>query len=365
MKFVFRADASTQIGSGHVMRCATLAEYVRELGAETYFICRELPGDYREWLQSNGHSVISLPASQNRGLESQNDYLSWLGVAPAVELDEALTALAGIGNIDWLIVDHYALDASWEKSCSKLVKHIMCIDDLANRSHDCDLLLDQNYYGQMDRRYADLLSKKTSGLYGPSYALLRREFRIWRSKVLPRSGAVNSILVFLGGVDSGNVTSTVLRAWDRCKSRYSAKLDVVVGGGNPHLEEVEFLCSRAGAVLHRQCNYIAQLMASADFAIGAAGAATWERAALGLPTLAVTVAENQDEIARCADAIGILQSLGSAALLSEAEWTAAIDSALSHPERLREQSKMGMLTVDTLGVQRVVEKMRECNGRLL
>ena len=251
------------------------------------------------------------------------------------------------------------LDAGWEKAMRGRAKKILCIDDLANRAHDCDMLLDQNYYDRPKHRYAGLLPPGAITLLGPRYALLRPEFAFWRQRMRERDGTVKRILIFMGGSDSANVTCAALEALAQCGHvGLETQIDVVIGQANLHVEEVRALCARMHRVsLHRDIDNIAELMTAADLAIGATGASTWERAALGLPALAVSVAENQRDIARYAAKSGLLTWLGDAQSISLSEWKLGIDEACSSPEALRRQSRAGLALIDAYGVARVAEHM--------
>jgi UDP-2,4-diacetamido-2,4,6-trideoxy-beta-L-altropyranose hydrolase len=361
MHVIFRADASQAIGSGHVTRCATLAGALREAGATVRFLCRDLPGHYAGWLRQLGYEVVLLPAPREPLPAAVEQYARWLGVSVAEDAAQSLAALGDAGG-DWLVVDHYALDATWERELGQRVPRVLVIDDLADRAHDCALLLDQNYHAAGAARYARL-APDAELLLGPQFALLRPDFAACRAVLRPRSGEVGKLLVFFGGSDAADVSSTVLRAL-AATGRRELAVDVVAGQANSHLEALGALCVRIGARLHTQVDDMAARMAAADLAFGAAGVATWERAALGLPTLAVSVADNQREIARYADALGLLRWLGDAADVSEAAWAAAIDWACSEPGALHRQSVAGMETVDGRGARRVVERIHAHQRRL-
>jgi UDP-2,4-diacetamido-2,4,6-trideoxy-beta-L-altropyranose hydrolase len=278
------------------------------------------------------------------------------------EIAECKAALKAMPAPDWIVVDHYALDSRWESAVQPAASCLMVIDDMANRPHSCQLLLDQNYYPQPEQRYS-ALAAGAEFLLGPGYALLRPEFHAERPSAKRRTGEVRSLMVFMGGSDSGNVTSSVLRALARLKDR-SLEIEVIVGKANSHLTEVTQLCEQAGAQLLTQVDDMAARMARADLSIGATGVATWERAAVGLPTLAVSVANNQHDIARYADQLGILCWLGDAGQVNEDAWLAALQWAFSNPQALQSQCVLGMHLVDGLGTAKVVEKMIGNRSRL-
>lgn len=356
MEVVFRVDASLAIGSGHVSRCATLATMLQRQGAMVRFMCRDLPGNAVEWLRSLGLEVILLAAPVASLPTGCGEYASWLAVPIDDEIGQCQDALRGAGA-DWLVVDHYALDRNWEQVVRPLGARVLVIDDMANRHHACDLLLDQNYYADAALRYAGLVDGAEL-LTGPHYALLRPDFAACREHLRPRTGQVRKLLVFFGGSDNANVTSTVLHALDSVRD-LQLQVDVVAGRANPHLDQLGQLCGQLGASLHTQVSDMALRMAQADLALGATGVATWERAALGLPTLAVSVADNQRDIASHADQIGLLRCLGDSDTVGIGDWVAALRWACSHPQALARQSSVGMGLVDGLGALRVVEKMIE------
>ena len=138
MFVVIRADASKHIGSGHIMRCLTLAKELRNLGAIVEFITRNHSENLNTQIIEQGFKLRLLP-NHNKLVEQRtlSEYEQWLGVSQSVDAEETIKALSG-KQPDLLIVDHYALDYNWEKKLRKIIDKIMVIDDLANRRHDCD-----------------------------------------------------------------------------------------------------------------------------------------------------------------------------------------------------------------------------------
>lgn len=291
MKIAFRVDASMQIGTGHVMRCLTLADALANDDTTIHFISRFLPNSLEKMLLDRGFGVSILPVAEESIEEFPLAHSDWLGVAQAVDA-KATLELVQNQEYDWLIVDHYALDISWERILRPAVKKVMVIDDLADREHDCDILLDQNLYADQEIRYKNKVSSQCKTLIGPRYALLRNEFAEFRKKVKPRQGKVARILVFFGGVDANDLTTkTVLALSQITGHKFFA--DVVIGDQHPNKEGIETLCQRLGYACHVQTNRMAELMANADFSIGAGGGAVWERACLMLPALSIPIAQHQ------------------------------------------------------------------------
>jgi UDP-2,4-diacetamido-2,4,6-trideoxy-beta-L-altropyranose hydrolase len=225
---VFRVDASFQIGSGHVARCLTLADRLRDDGAKCRFIHRLHPGHLVDVIRARGYAVAELPAPS----QFASGYQQWLGTSQHQDASETIAALAG-ESADWLVVDHYGLDAHWEQALRPHAVNIAVLDDLADRPHDCDLLVDQNYQPDGERRYDGLLPERSRRLCGTRYALLRREYAAARRTVGPRRGPVSRVLVFYGGVDAHNETGRALRALSRPGLDHIF-VDVVVGAKNPH-----------------------------------------------------------------------------------------------------------------------------------
>jgi UDP-2,4-diacetamido-2,4,6-trideoxy-beta-L-altropyranose hydrolase len=319
LRIAFRVDASIEIGTGHVMRCLTLAAALRERGANCVFLCRPHEGNLLDFIAEQGFRALALPQLEATREDAQNDdpsHAAWLGANWAEDARDSLSALAnhtGGAAVDWLVVDHYALDARWEKALRPACKRLMVIDDLADRPHDCDLLLDQSL-GREAADYAGLLSPAATTLLGPRYALLRPEFALLRGKSLARRAEpkLERLLVTLGGVDKDNVTTRVLDALDASTLPETVRVTVVMGPRAPWLDAVR---SRAARMRHPTevlvgVRDMARLMAQSDLAIGAGGSTTWERCALGVPSILLVAAENQKDIAKYMHQSGAAVSVG-------------------------------------------------------
>ncbi len=299
-----RVDASSQIGTGHFMRCLTLADGLRQRGARIRFVSRHLPEYLSDMLMDKGHEILLFDSVKNNAEVDELAHSHWLGVSQAQDAADSIEVLS---DVDWLIVDHYALDARWESALRGTAKKIMVIDDIADRQHDCDVLLDQNLYTDMQTRYTGKVSSSCQLLLGPRYALLRDEFRKLREQVNPRTEPVKRILVFFGGVDADNYTGLAIKALVELKTK-GLHIDVVIGAQHPCRVEIEASCAEQGYVCHVQTNRMAELMAVADLAIGAGGSASWERCCLGLPTLVISTADNQQRQVADAALDGLLCS---------------------------------------------------------
>ncbi len=339
---LIRADASLTIGSGHVMRCRTLARELQRRGAAITFLSRRQPGDLISMLEQE-FPVLALPqlpltatqTSEGQPLQGRELYGAWLGCSQNQDAADCLQALAlaGIRGASWLVVDHYGLDATWETQllgglAGDAVPRLLVIDDLADRAHQADLLLDQNFFGEAtDARYAGLVPEHCRQLLGPHYALLGPHYAQLHPLVPPRT-ELRRLLVFFGGVDPANLTGRALEALLAPELAHLA-VDVVLGLQSPHRQAVaELVARRPHTTLHDPLPSLAGLIVRADLAIGAGGATTWERACLGLPSLVVAIADNQLPFAVALDQVGAIQLLGDAASVTVEQIVQALLAAL-------------------------------------
>jgi UDP-2,4-diacetamido-2,4,6-trideoxy-beta-L-altropyranose hydrolase len=332
IRVAFRTDASSDIGTGHVMRCLTLAEELKKKAVEVLFVCRELPGHLADYIEEKGFLVSLLPTPDNQKIFITNidalPHAKWLGTTWEQDAQETYQILNEEPFWDWLIVDHYALDVRWEKVQRSIANNIMVIDDLADRQHDCDILLDQNLYEGMELRYQNLVPGSCKQLIGPKYALLRQEFRKARLRKRQRDGSVTRVLIFLGGVDSQNMTGMVLESYAKL-GRSDIKVDVVLGKSNPHRQQIERMCEEMSYVqLHVQIDYMAELMSLCDLAIGAGGSTNWERFSLGLPSILISIAHNQEQALIEMDRLGLCRYIGRSEEVNVTSLETIIDQAL-------------------------------------
>ncbi len=329
-RVAIRVDSGVRIGSGHVMRCLCLADALARNGAEVLFLCRQLPGSLNDFIERQGFPVERLQraAAHRAQVERGPDGgPSWLEVPWILDCEQTLPALERF-DANWLIVDHYGIGAEWEGALRRPGRRLLAVDDLADRPHDCDVLLDQNYFGpDMAQRYAGLVPVHCRALLGPRYALLQREYAPLRRALPPRSAEPRRVMVFFGGTDATNETCKALRALAAPQLAHLA-VDVVVGANHPHPQEVAALAgARPGTTLHRGLSSLAGLMFRADLAVGAGGVATSERMCLQLPSIVITVAANQEGPVASLAGEGALVWVGRAGAVTEADLVLAIERA--------------------------------------
>lgn len=369
---VFRTDASLQMGSGHVMRCLTLADALTAQGAGCHFISREHPGHLLEVIRQRGYKINSLAAPvqhaqvaiKNRvkkapGPQQEPAHTAWLGSTWQTDAQETAIILANL-QPDWLVVDHYALDQRWEEALAPHYRKLLVIDDLADRTHHCDLLLDQNL-GSQPEHYAQWVPAYCQVLTGPEYALLRPEFAALRSYSLQRRQAqplLRQLLITMGGVDQPNATGQVLQALKTCALPADCRITVVMGLTAPWLQSVRELAAQMpwSTEVAVNVNNMAQRMADSDLAIGAAGSTSWERCCLGLPTLIVVLADNQKEAAENIEHAGAAQRITLGTQLHQ-QIESKLQVLLEHREILSQMSFCASEITDGSGIGRIVSAM--------
>jgi UDP-2,4-diacetamido-2,4,6-trideoxy-beta-L-altropyranose hydrolase len=369
MKVVIRVDASIRMGMGHLVRCRTLASALRARGVAVRFVCRAHPGHQIDALRGDGYQVSILAEPPLREARD-GDYAAWLGLSQTQDAVETLNALAreraadsatkrGAADTlaDWLIVDHYGLDAEWERALRSRVSRLLVIDDLANRDHACDLLLDQNYAPEGEDRYAGRVSSEALCLLGPKYALLRPEYAEARRGLTRQYDKPDRVLVFFGGSDPDNLTGRALSALSGSALAH-LKVDVVIGANNLHREHIiEQAKRRPNVQVYPPRPHLADLMAAADLCVGAGGATTWERCCLGLPSLVVSIADNQRPACEALAAAGLIHYLGHHDAVDAQTVREAAEALLTSPQNLEAISQASSSLVDGLGVQRVMSAM--------
>ena len=366
---LIRCDASLTIGSGHVMRCSTLARALQARGAEVVFACRRQLGDRIAQLAEE-FRVLTLPvcpqpeegAAEGPSLSGRDLYAAWVGCSEEQDASDCLAALAAasLDPPNWLVVDHYGLSVAWQRLMQDGLDNpaILVIDDLADRHHLSTVLMDANRLGPTAAdHYRDLVPETSTTLLGPPYALLDPLYAELQP-LLPVRRQLSRLLVFFGGVDLANHTAVALEALNHPRLRHLA-LDLVLGPGAPHRANVEaHMQHRPHTNLHVGLPSLAGLMARADLALGAAGTTSWERACLGLPALVVPVAENQNQGARALEASGVARCLDLQALADPVEaLQGAVLDLLDAPGALQRMSEACLQLGDGRGLARVVTSL--------
>lgn len=362
LRIAFRADASVVIGSGHVMRCLTLAGALRAQEADCRFITRDLPGNLISRIEAEGYRVTPLPATApgTAPEPAPPPFAHWAGVPHAQDAAETFAALAD--GADWLVVDHYALDARWERAACPPGTKLMVLDDLADRPHDCDLLLDQTL-GRDNTEYSALLSPCTRRLIGPEYALLRPDFAARRPASLKRraDGQMQRLLVLMGGMDAENTVSDILEGLAAGALPPGTQVTVVLGSSAPHLAQVR---TRAATMpfpvdIRVDITDMPALMEATDFAISASGLISYELICMGVPALLVPVSDIQEKVAAETCRIAEARVVEGWRNAPAERIGAATRAYLAHLRALPPAHRRSGPAVDGLGAGRVVTAMLE------
>ncbi len=333
---VFRADADWRTGGGHLRRCLSLAEHLAEIGWQCGFA-------------TGADAAATVPALAASGFER----LALAGQEPGA------MAAHWPGGADWLVVDHYRRDRGFEAACRPWARRILVIDDLADRPHDADLLVDASP-GRMASDYDGLLAGGCGLLLGPEYALLRREFAVERDGARARRAgtkAISRILLSVGAADARNLTLTALRGLAGMAGGFA--VDVVIGAAWPNAAAIR----RAAAALdpparvHVDVTDMTGLMVAADLAVGCGGTTAWERCCLGLPTLIVAAADNQLAIAEALDRAGAARYAGRAGEIDPALLAAHVKALRADPNGWRAMADNALAVTDGAGAARLAALM--------
>ncbi|WP_336355168.1 UDP-2,4-diacetamido-2,4,6-trideoxy-beta-L-altropyranose hydrolase [Pseudomonas granadensis] len=344
MRVLIRADASPTIGSGHIARCLTLARVLRQQGSHVAFACRRLPGHRLDALSAEGFETFTLPERyrDEDPLQAIESMLPW-----QFDIDALGQLLDGQAEFDWIIVDHYGLDHHWQTAARRWAHRIAAVDDLATRRYSVDLLLNQNLSG-LSENYAPLLPTGCRTLLGPRYAMLREEFDCAAIEIKPTA---RRVVVNFGGFDAAMQTHHAMLA---LADFNELQVDFVAGADNPAWAQMQTLAeTRPNWRLHSFVSDFYQRMTEADLFIGAGGGTSWERAALGLPTICIAVSNNQQANGEVMAAAGAHVFLGAREQVSVEQLRDAVGFVANNfylRQGLAERSRQ---LVDGRGAERV------------
>lgn len=361
MDIVFRADASEQIGTGHVMRCLALADYLSANGAKCYFITKELERNLITLIEEKAHNVFRIkPDLKSYDRSDIGMYESWLGSSQISDANSSIEHISGL-NPHWIVVDNYSLDKTWEKLLKPYCSNLLVIDDLANRSHECDLLIDQTVLRNQNC-YKDIVNANCRLLCGSNYALLRPEFLEWRIKSINKSigDLPFRILLNLGGIDQNDVTSKVIDSLRNCDLPANTEITVVMGSKSPYIykvtEKIKLLSYPS--IVYSGISNMAEVMSKSHICIGAAGSSSWERCCVGLPSITIAIADNQLEIARN------LQRCGAGIIIKIDDVMNNLNTAINDLIKNWDLYRAACFEVsDGTGCSRVVQAMEDIAGR--
>lgn len=353
MKIAFRVDASSKIGLGHIKRCLSLAEELRTLGAKVIFVVRNLGVDMDQLVESASFQLSKLPFVEAERAYTANEPIRtmWAGAGWQVDASHTVDALVKF-RPDWVVVDHYSIDAQWHANvASRLNVRIAAIDDLGDRMMQVDVLIDHNVSTDHRNKYAGSISDRTRILGGPRYALVGSAYRKLAGYVF--HDVVRSIGVFMGGTDADDHSSRVVKA---CRefAGFTGPIEVATTRYNPNLRNLRELAQRwPPTAITEDLPDLADFFARHDVQVGAGGGATWERAAVGAPSLLLIVAENQREVVSELTALGAVERTKETGGSAISDFGGVIRKLILDDRARHELSVRSRQLVDGMGARRV------------
>jgi len=348
-----RADASVEIGIGHVRRCLSLATALRELGAECMLVFRDLGIDVTALAAAAGVETAVLPAQSGDFAQSAGDpaYAAWACTDWESDAEE-MAAVIKSADVTMVVVDHYAFDARWHRFVRKRLDcPIAAIDDLGDRSLDAEFIIDHNWSKDPYVKHAISLRTGTHLLTGPRFALIDPAYATASRYTF--SATVRSIGIFMGGVDALGLSLPIAGALR--SGGFTGTITIATTSANPRLESIVHEAGREGCKLLIDQSDLAPFFAAHDLQIGASGGATWERCCIGAPTLACIVADNQREVLTPLRGLGVVE-------VSEGEprpeqIAAAALALMNAPDRRRSLAERARELVDGRGAERVAREI--------
>ncbi len=283
-----------------MMRCLALAQACLAEGGQAHFLMGSEGANLAQRILNEGAQV---------------GYLSAQGGSEA-DAEQAI-ALAQSCQANWVVVDGYRFGSEYQKWLKDAGLKVLAIDDYGHASHYwADVVLNQNITA--DEALYHSREPYTQLLLSTRYALLRKEFWPWRNWQRQIPPIASKVLVTLGGSDPDNVTLLVIQALQKAQID-GLEAVVVVGGSNPYYEQLNqaIKSSEASIILKQNVTNMPELMAWADLAITAGGSTCWETAFMGLPSLVIVIAENQQESALKLAELGLAIVLGQRDLSTE------------------------------------------------
>lgn len=353
MKVAIRVDSSTEVGSGHLMRCLALARALKDSSVDSAFVMRDHKGNLNHRVVEAGFSLRSLPLN----VCEDPSFLPRLGTEANTDALETLDFLNDY-NPDWLVVDHYSIGAAWERTIRVAGVPILVIDDLANRNHDCDALLDQNFPPDDPCRYKNLVPSGCLRFLGPRYVLLNPKFSSERRRLIdnPRPTR-DDILVSFGSTNNLNLAEITYEALKH-PSLQRHRVNLVLGADHDNYDAVRRLFSnRPNTRLFGPQPDLVSLMSSAQLSIGAGGSTIWERRCLGLRSVVVSIASNQEPLCRMLSDLGMINYVGTLETISSTMVAVACEAELRQPPPDIMSESNSPYDVDGDGAKRIAQFM--------
>ncbi|OVE82215.1 UDP-2,4-diacetamido-2,4,6-trideoxy-beta-L-altropyranose hydrolase [bacterium K02(2017)] len=361
MNIVFRTDASHHIGSGHVYRCLTLALALKKNGHQVLFVCRQHQGHLIELIKDCYKITVRVLQIDTDWIPKKliPKHIKWLGADQCKDAQETINAIKDVGVVDILVVDHYAIDQDWEAELKKHIRFLVVIDELADRKHCCDVLIDQTVWGHPHQVYKKLLPSHCLSLIGPKYAMLRSMFYEIRNNFVQSSVKNKKLkmLIFLGAADLSDVP---LKLMTVCKILASEPIEIhfILNEKSKHYEQVKKLSQLQNNLIHYSyVDDMAKLMSQMDVYCGSGGTITWERCCMGLSGVVFSIAENQYGFSKTMGDKGYHFFLGRESELEAQEIVDALKNYWTNLDIKLEMETNSFGLVDGLGASRIQEHL--------
>jgi len=340
MNIGVRVAASDKIGTGHLKRCISLSLEIKEnLDVDVIFF---FSGDdrYLDLLKKHDLAFHKIKSNTFNYLDDAN----------------LLKSIVNKNNIElsFIIVDHYKIDINWEKQLSDY--KIIVLDDLANRKHHADILIDQNLYNNYQKRYLDLVNKGCILLLGPKYAILNNKYKKLRKDHI-RTNSYKNVLISFGGTDEFELTEQLLAKFSSCPDLDEYIFHAVITKSFKNKPLIRSYSRYENIEIYEDLDCLSNLMYECDFSIGAGGTTTWERFAMKLPAIVIAIAENQVESANHLKKKGFINFIGSATDLPK-DWVENIIYIMKDKINLERQSKKISQIVDAEGTKRIINSIK-------
>lgn len=354
MKKIFiRTDASIQLGTGHVMRCLTLADELKQQGSEVTFICRDLEGNLISYIEEMGFKVFRLKYHGKKFDNKEETHIEALATSWEDDAYQTIQILNAVKEVDWLIVDHYSLDIKWELNVRPYTKKIMVIDDLANRKHNCDMLLDQTY-GRDSSHYQNLVPIDCIILNGTKYVLIKSDFIKNRIEIEYKNIEEHKVHVFFGGADYNNYTIRYSKLL--LDNFQDLKLLIIVGKLYKYVDELIELKNKYNQRIEWRMDVsnMAESMSMCTIAIGSPGITTWERICVGLPSAYLSINSTQNKILEDLEKDGMAVFFGSAELIENGYFINSFRNFIRDYKKLNKLHNNNKV-IDGMGIMRVLD----------
>tara|TARA_B100001123_G_C15340166_1_gene1034504 strand:- start:1270 stop:2346 length:1077 start_codon:yes stop_codon:yes gene_type:complete len=356
LNIFFRTDSSLSIGTGHLNRCINLADELKKMNNNIFFISRNLPGNSNFIIKKRRYPILSLPKPTNYSIT--DNYNDWLGIPWFEDLNQTIKVISKLNKVvHWMIIDHYSLDQNWESNIRNIAKKVLVIDGPIHNKHYCDILLNSNYLKKSNNHYIKKINYDCKLLLGSKYCLIKNEKKLLKNKKNEKKYI--RLLIFYGGIDINNQTLRALKSIKHIRNKL-VYTNLVIGKNNPNKKELlRYSKNLKNIKVHIQTKKMYDLITNSDIGLCAGGINTWERLYLGLPSIVTAVSKNQESSLKKLNTTNSIVYLGSYQNVTIKKISENINLLLKNKSRLKNMSKIGKKLVDGRGVQRVSQIIKK------